>query len=127
MINEKITQRNELFNRYPENVLRRFRLFHAKNPGVYEKFKELAFTMKKRGRKKYSSEIIVNIIRWHVDLETKGEMFRINNDYTPLYSRLLIMDFPEFDGFFELRNGKSKGITSLEQRKRESNLTFDIN
>jgi len=115
-----------LFDRYPKSLMMRFNKFHSKNPHVYEKFKELAFRMKATGRKKYSTETIINVIRWHADLQTKGDVFAINNDFKSIYVRLLINDHPEFFGFFELRqNAPNRGFKSQEQLMRENNLEYE--
>lgn len=110
---------NKSFTGYPSSVLERFKAYHAKNPNVYQEFKKLAFQMKETGKRKYSAEVIINVLRWHVDLKTSGDVFEINNDFKPLYARLLVHHYPEFDKFFEFRKVKSRGIKSEEQRNRE--------
>jgi hypothetical protein len=107
------------FGDYPATVLAKFKRYHEKNPQVYEEFKRLAFQMKKTGRRKYSAEIIINVMRWHMDLKTSGDVFEINNDFKPIYARLLIYHYPEFQKFFEFRKVRSKGIGSQEQKERE--------
>lgn len=93
----------KLFSRYPQEKLAKFRTFHTENPHVYTKFKNLAFEMKKTGRKKYSAETIINVLRWHTDLVTKGNEFKISNDYRSIYARLLVYQYPEFEGFFSFK------------------------
>lgn len=114
--------KEELFGDYPQSVLQRFKTYHKKNPQVFNRFSALAFQMKNTGRKVYSAETIINVMRWHTDLETNGEAFKINNDFKPLYARLLIYHYPEFDGFFKLKKVTSKGIKSEEQITRENEL-----
>lgn len=84
----------------------RFVKFHEENPFVWQKFQEYAFKIKKTGKKKYSGWTIVNAIRWHFDLRTSGDSFKINNDFIALYVRLLINQYPEFERFFEQRKMK---------------------
>lgn len=116
-----IETKDNLFSRYPEKTLKRFKDFHFKNPHVYQEFKKLAFQMRKTGRTRYSAETIVNVLRWHTDLKTTGDVFEINNDFRSIYCRLLVYNHPEFDGFFEFRSeAKNKGIKSTEQKTRES-------
>jgi len=112
-------QKVEGFDHYPKSVLDRFKKFHETNPQVYREIKKLAFKMSKTGRKKYSIEIIINVLRWHTDLKTEGDVFELNNDFKPIYARLLVYHHPEFKGFFEFRRPTSKGIKSEEQRERE--------
>lgn len=109
----------ELFEHYPERTITRFKKFHAENPDVYREFKRLAFQMKATGRSKYSAHAIIEVIRWHRDLTTTGDVFKINNDFRSIYVRLLIYHHPEFREFFELRVMKNKGVKSEEQRLRE--------
>lgn len=109
----------DLFDHYPKASLERFKKYHAENPQVYEKFRELAIEMRANGRRKYSAEIIINVMRWHFDLKTKGDVFEINNDFKSIYARLLVYHHPEFASFFEFRKVRAKGIKSDEQRERE--------
>ncbi len=110
----------KLFDRYPRVTLDRFKKFHAENPDVYAEFKKLALQMRSSGRTKYSAETIVNVIRWHRDIQTAGDVFEINNDFRSIYVRLLIYHHPEFLNFFELRqNAPNRGLKSQEQIERE--------
>lgn len=109
---------SDLFDRYPNSVLERFKIFHKKNPQVWERFKEKAFRMKNTGRKKYSARTIFEVMRWESDLETVGSVFKISNDLIPIYCRLLIFNYPEFKDFFDLKAVNSKGLLSQEERSR---------
>ncbi len=115
-----MTDLDHLFDHYPLEVLERFKRYHRENPDVYIEFKQFAQQMRNAGRSRYSAEAIINAIRWHRDLKTTGDVFKINNDFKSIYARLLIYYHPEFADFFQLRCIRSKGIKSLEQRKRES-------
>ncbi len=110
----------ELFEHYPKKVLDRFKKFHAENPQVFREIKKLAFQMKSTGRKKYSIEVIINVLRWHTDLKTTGDVFELNNDFKSIYARLLVFHNPEMKDFFEFRVLRSKGLKSEEQLRRES-------
>lgn len=111
-----------LFDNADRELLQRFKTFHAKNPRVYNLFKENAEKVFQTGRAKYSSRTIIEVIRWEHDLETSGDVFKINNDYIPIYARLLIHNHPKFKSFFELRTMKPvKRKISNEQRQREKN------
>lgn len=91
------------FGHYDPKTLADFKKFHAANPHVYDRFKELAFEMKETGRKKYSSKMIINVLRWESDLKTTDKEFKINDKFQSIYGRLLVWNHPEFDGFFEFR------------------------
>jgi hypothetical protein len=108
-----------LFADYPQSVLRRFEDFHNANRNVYAEFARYAREMRETGRKRYSAQMIVGVLRWHRDLKTRGEVFKINNDFIPLLARLLIWHHPEYASFFSLRVVRSRGVGSDEQHKRE--------
>lgn len=106
-----------LFEGYPQKVLERFKAWHLLNPHVYQEFVRLAVMMKAR-RSKYSARTIIEKMRWDFDIQTTGDVFEINGDFVPLYVRLLIHNRPEFAGFFELREVRSRGAFSEEQHRR---------
>jgi hypothetical protein len=112
----------EFFNEYPKSVIKRFKKFNRKNPNVFKQFVELAFKMLQTGRAKYSARTIIEVMRWERDLQTVGEVFKINDNYTPIYVRMLIHENPEFGDFFELRRVRSRGLKSAEQVAREGLL-----
>lgn len=100
-------------------LVSRFIEFHEKNPVVYKKF--VAYTKKiiQRGFERYSAWTIINVIRWEQDLETKGNSFRINNDFIALYARMLVNKNAWFKGFFNLREMKQsrRRTSKLEKQK----------
>jgi hypothetical protein len=108
-----------LFDGYPSAVLARFKEWHHANPHVYSEFKRLAFEMKATGRQRYSARTIMEVLRWHYDIKTKGDVFELNDNFTPIYVRMLMYYHPEFSDFFELRTVRSRGVFSDEQRRRE--------
>jgi hypothetical protein len=109
-----------LFDGYPPIVLERFKEWHHQNPHIYQQFKQLAYKMLATGRKRYSARTIMEVMRWHYDLKTTGDVFEVNDNFTPIYVRLLIHNHPEFSEFFELRAVRSRGISSEEHRRRAS-------
>jgi hypothetical protein len=106
------------FDGYPEHVIKRFLEWHQANPHIYEEFKKLTFKMAGTGRVRYSARTIIEVMRWHYDLQTTGDVFVVNDNFTPIYVRLLIYDYPNYRSFFELRTVRSRGIFSDEQRFR---------
>ena len=96
------------FSHYPEDVLKRFKAFHSENPHVFSEFEFLARQMRQAGQKQYSAQAIIYRMRWDHDLKTTGEPFKITNDFTSIYARLLCWKYPDFEGFFKMHNqGKS--------------------
>lgn len=82
-----------------------FSEYHEKNPQVYVLFKKYAQMALDRGFKKFSAKAIFERLRWHYSVETEGDEFKLNNNYTAYYARKLMAE-PEFMGFFELRKCK---------------------
>lgn len=84
-----------------------FELFHIENPHVFNLFLKYSRMARERGFEKFSAKAIFERLRWHLNFETEGDTFKLNNNYTALYARKIISEYPEFDGFFELRERKS--------------------
>jgi len=95
---------NALFNRYSEKTKEDFKKFHSENPDVFKEFSKLAVKIKNTGRTRYSAEAILQVLRWHRDLETNGDPFKISNNFRSMYARLLVYHKPEFDGFFVMHD-----------------------
>lgn len=98
---------NELFSHYSEKTKEDFKKYHKENPHIYKRFVELAYQMKRTGRKYYSSKMLINIIRWETDLKG-GDEFKINDKYQSFYGRLLAYQKPEFLEFFQFRQRSKK-------------------
>lgn len=81
----------------------KFNESHAKNPEIYELFKKYTFEVMGKGFKNFGAHTILHRIRWYSDVESNGEEFKINNNYSAYYSRLFMKDFPEHEGFFRTR------------------------
>ena len=77
--------------------------FHKENPSVYELFKKFTFEAINAGHEHYGARGVIERIRWHTSVETKGDPFKINNNWTSFYARLFMVHHPEYDGFFRIR------------------------
>lgn len=85
-------------------IAERFGAFHQHNPHVYRAFRSLANQLRDAGVSKGSSKLIIERLRWEYTLRTAGvEKFKISNDYTALYARLLVYREPKFLGWFQLK------------------------
>jgi hypothetical protein len=107
-----------------KSIQQAFEEFHKENPKVYDLFKRYALIAIKKGKKKVSFKLIMNVIRWDVYIKTfdrnrfsirvwrygkKTEIdtFKINDAYGSRYARLFVKDFPEFSDRIELRELRS--------------------
>lgn len=90
-----------------DSIKKQWWRWHRANPHVYELFKRFTFDVIRRGHKHYSSKAIFERIRWHTDIETMGEEFKMSNNYTPYYARLFMKDFPDHADFFRTKTLRS--------------------
>lgn len=113
-----------LFDKADPRLLRRFALYHEENPHVYARFKEYVHRIRLTGREKYSAWVVIQVIRWEHDVASRGEVFKINNDFIALYARMLIAEYPEFETFLELRSMRSvRKLSVLDAEKQASGQT----
>jgi hypothetical protein len=93
----------EVFEGLNQTLVRNFFKYHYENPDVYCLFKQYAQQMKNSGRRRYSAKAIFERVRWHYDILTTGDDFKINNNYTAMYARLMIVEDNSWMNFFQLR------------------------
>jgi hypothetical protein len=80
-----------------------FEEFHKNNPHIYSAFKRFAREAK-RVRNHYSARDIIHRIRWYTAIESKDkDGFKINNNWSPFYARMLQAEDPAFQDFFRNR------------------------
>ena len=77
--------------------------FHEENPQVWDLFKKYTMEVVNTGRKHYSVNAIIERIRWHTNIETKGEQFKISNNHRAYYARYFHEQYPSLDGFFKTK------------------------
>ena len=77
--------------------------YHQENPIVWELF--VAYTKKamEAGFTHYGAKSIMERIRWHTNIETKGDTFKISNNHTAYYARHFEQMFPQHKGFFRIK------------------------
>lgn len=107
-----------LFGKYTKTKLARFKKFHLENPHIWKEFKRRVAQAMRAGVRFYSARVIIEVVRWHFDVETKGNPFKVNNDWSPLYARLFVYNYPRHADFFEFREVQDQDIMSEEERYR---------
>ena len=82
-----------------------FAAFHDANPHVYGALRRLALGMVRRGRRRIGMKMLFEVLRWQYAMSTTdaGSEFKLNNNYTSFYARLLAENEAELAGVFELR------------------------
>lgn len=81
----------------------RYNNWIIENIHVYELFCEFAIKAIQSGKKRISHWLIVNRLRWEVEIETKGTCyqdkdFKISNDYIAFLARDFMKDYPQYSG-----------------------------
>ncbi len=83
-----------------------FKKYDQENPMIWESFKKYSFQAKEKGFDNYSAKGIFEIIRWHTGI-SGNDMFKLNNNFHADYARKMMLEFPNFNGFFRLRELKA--------------------
>ena len=84
-----------------------FQEFHKNNPQVYELFRRFTFQAIDAGRKDFGAKAVMERIRWSTMVETSGDTYKLNNNYTAFYARMLMDSHPEHEGLFKTRRSKA--------------------
>jgi len=84
-----------------------FQKYDAENPQVWEMFVRFTFEAINAGRKHFSSEAIINRIRFET-LVSGNDEFKVNNNLKPFFSRKFMEIYPQHQGFFETRKSKAE-------------------
>ena len=91
----------------PGRTLReKFDRYHTDNPHVYDLLVRMARQAQQAGHKRYGMKSLFEVMRWKMTVETSGDSFKLNNNYTAFYARKVMAEYPELDGFFALREQK---------------------
>lgn len=92
----------------PVSIQERFEDFHRAHPEVYEYLVQLTLELWRAGRTHYGIKALWERVRFHFSLEQDAsEDFKLNNNYTSRYVRLMVHEYPEFEGMFETRELKA--------------------
>jgi hypothetical protein len=84
-------------------LFKAFLKFHMANPFIYKLFERFSREALQAGLKHYSARGVFDRIRWETGVVTQtDDMLKISNNHRPLYARMLMHDYPEFEGFFRL-------------------------
>ncbi len=91
-----------------------FRKFHRENPEVYRELRALALELLDRGRRRYGMKGLFEIVRWRRALRVSDDDgFKLNNNFTAFFSRILMHNEPTLAGFFALRESIADGERGL--------------
>jgi len=80
-----------------------FKKYDKENPAIWKAFIELSKQTRLKGFETYGAKGILELIRWHTGA-IGNDGFKVNNNFAPDYARKMMFEFPDFNGFFKLRN-----------------------
>lgn len=82
-----------------------FREFHDNNPAVYTELVAMARQLRTRGYHTIGVELLVAAYRWNRMMRTTADAFsfKINNNFTSRYARLIMTQEEDLAGFFQTR------------------------
>ena len=81
----------------------RFALFDEANPWVADALVELADDLVAHGARRIGVKHLFEVLRWHHTRSTVGEVFKLNNNFTSRYARMLQERRPDLAGMIETR------------------------
>jgi hypothetical protein len=81
----------------------RFVEFHHANPHVYAALVSLAHEWQDAGHERCSMDMLFHLLRWQYGIDTRGDQFVLNNNFTSRYARLIAANHPELAGLFATR------------------------
>ena len=84
-------------------LLAKWKRWHKENPEFYELFSRFTKEAISKGHRNLSAWLIVNRIRWETSIVTRGDDYKIRNDFIALYSRLFMAENPQYAGFFRTK------------------------
>jgi hypothetical protein len=90
----------------PESIEQRFWTFHTAHPDVYRELVVLARRARAAGRERLGMKMLFEVVRWNrtmAGLPADGEEFKLNNNYTSRYARLLMEREAGLSGLFATR------------------------
>lgn len=84
---------------------RAFWEFHTANAHIYEHLEHLALQLRRSGVQRWGMKALWEVCRYELVLRTSASArsFKLNNNHTAYYARLLMERNPELTGFFETR------------------------
>ncbi|AII28198.1 hypothetical protein VC74_gp72 [Mycobacterium phage Sparky] len=112
-----MTAADQMCLSYGITTAERFEQFHAANPVVYVTLVRLAREWVRRtGRRKLGIKTLYERARWEIALATNDPDYKLNNNYTAFYARLIMARCPDLHDMFDLRASEADAwITTYMQ------------
>lgn len=84
-----------------------FKNYDAANPQIWTEFKRVCFLAKEKGFTHWSAKGVFEVIRWETQVGDNTTQFKVCNNFTPDYARKMMKEYPEFQGFFKIKQLKA--------------------
>ena len=84
-------------------------IYHRNNPAVLFELRRLALELVDAGHRHHSIKGLWEVLRFNRLVKTDGKTYKLNNNLTPFYARLLMEVEPRLEGFFHTRTAKGGG------------------
>jgi hypothetical protein len=89
---------------FDQSIAERFEVFHRENPHVYRTLVRLARQwVTSTGKRKLGIKSLFEVTRWQLAIETSDPDYKLNNNFTAFYARLIHNQEPDLDGLFNVR------------------------
>ncbi len=85
----------------------RFQRFHEASPIVAQALAGMALELKQAGVQHFGIKALFETLRYKSAIETRGEPWKLNNNFTAHNARHSMATWPQLDGFFELRRSEA--------------------
>jgi hypothetical protein len=82
--------------------------FHEANPHIGRRLRSMALDIRERGFQRYSIKALWEVLRYEYAIQTDGQAYKLNNNYTALYARWIMEVTPNMQDFFETRERLSE-------------------
>lgn len=84
--------------------------YHRANPHVYAAICRFADEAIRAGRTRIGIGMLTERLRWYTTIETRGDGFKVNNNFRAFYARLWLAEHPDHPDFFEARVQRYSGV-----------------
>lgn len=92
----------------------RFGRFHRANPEILQSLIDLSRAAKARGYRTYSLKALWEVLRFNANPRA-AERYKLSNSFTSRYARLVMQTAADLQGFFTLRDLKSRTAEQARQ------------
>lgn len=88
---------------FDSTAQQKFEKYHRDNPHVLERLIAMTDQAVAKGHRCIGIKLLFEVLRWETMISTKGDEYKINNNYAPRYARLIEQVRPDLEGVFRKR------------------------